>query len=77
MFVSIWARRLTLPAICLGVLVSTSRPAHAYIDPGTGSFILQAAVAGLLGLAFVVKSTWRNLVHAVARIFSRKHNRAG
>ncbi len=63
-------------ALCLCLTIITSRPAHAYIDPGTGSFVLQAALAGLLGAAFVIKSTWKNLTHSVARIFTRKHSRA-
>ena len=62
--------------LCLSVLMWTARPAHAYIDPGTGSFVLQAAIAGLLGTAFVIKSSWKNLTHAVGRIFSRKQSRA-
>jgi hydrogenase-4 membrane subunit HyfE len=67
----------SLTLLVIGVLILTSRPAHAYIDPGTGSFVLQAAIAGLLGAAFVIKSTWKNLTQAIARVFSRKDSRAG
>ena len=35
--------------------------AHAYIDPGTGSYVLQVLIASLLGAAFVVKATWKSL----------------
>ncbi|MDP7248285.1 MAG: hypothetical protein QGF00_01680 [Planctomycetota bacterium] len=34
------------------------REAHAYIDPGTGSYILQIIVAGLLGAAYALKLYW-------------------
>ena len=30
----------------------------AYLDPGSGSFLLQILVAGLLGAGFVIKSSW-------------------
>ncbi len=35
--------------------------AHAYLDPGTGSMLLQAAVAGIAAAAFVARSYWRRL----------------
>jgi hypothetical protein len=31
---------------------------HAYLDPGSGSFILQLLLAALLGAAFLVKAYW-------------------
>ncbi len=31
---------------------------HAYLDPGTGSFILQMLIAGLLSVVFTVKLYW-------------------
>lgn len=36
--------------------------ARAYLDPGTGSAMLQMAIAGLLGGMFVLKTYWRKLV---------------
>ena len=39
----------------IAVIVLTPRTAHAYIDPGTGSFILQMLIASLLGALFTVK----------------------
>ena len=34
--------------------------AHAYLDPGTGSLILQLLVAGALGAMFTIKNFFRN-----------------
>ncbi|MBI4008935.1 hypothetical protein HY357_01765 [Candidatus Roizmanbacteria bacterium] len=31
-------------------------PAHAYLDPGTGSYFFQLLIAGLLGSTFFLKS---------------------
>ncbi|MBX7143170.1 MAG: hypothetical protein K1X79_01845 [Oligoflexia bacterium] len=36
--------------------------AHAYLDPGTGSVILQVVAAGVLGALFTIKSYWRAMV---------------
>ncbi len=36
-------------------------PAHAYLDLGTGSMVLQAAVAGLMAGLFTLKIYWRKL----------------
>jgi hypothetical protein len=49
----------------------TPTPAHAYLDPGTGSYILQALIAGLLGAGLVVKSFWRGIAAFFSRIFGR------
>ncbi|MBI2055600.1 MAG: hypothetical protein HYT42_01775 [Candidatus Sungbacteria bacterium] len=34
---------------------------HAYLDPGTGSFILQIVLAGLFGASFAVRTFWRRV----------------
>jgi len=35
--------------------------AHAYIDPGTGSYILQLIIAGLVGALYAVKLFWARI----------------
>ena len=35
--------------------------AQAYIDPSTGSYILQILLAGILGGLYAMKSYWRQL----------------
>ena len=37
-------------------------PAHAYIDPGSGSFFLQMLVASLVGGWFGIKMYWSKIV---------------
>ena len=49
-------------------LVST---AHAYLDPGTGSFILQMLVASLLGVLLYIKLAWTSVKAFFYRVFSR------
>ena len=45
------------------VLLLTAIPfnAHAYLDPGTGSYIIQIVIAAAVGGAFAVKMFWLNL----------------
>jgi hypothetical protein len=33
----------------------------AYLDPGTGSLVLQAIVGGLLGIGVLVKAYWSKI----------------
>jgi hypothetical protein len=40
------------------LLVSVVPSVQAYLDPGTGSFILQTLIAGFFGAIFVLKSYW-------------------
>ena len=48
-----------LAMLALLVLV---REAHAYLDPGTGSYILQILIAGLFGTLFMLKVFWGRIV---------------
>jgi hypothetical protein len=40
----------------------------AYTDPGTGSMVVQVAVAGAAGLAVAVKLGWRRAAARVRRL---------
>ena len=48
------------------------RDAHAYLDPGTGSYVLQLVIAALLGAAFALKVFWLRIKGFFANLFSRK-----
>lgn len=69
------ARLLSVGAIlgvATAVLVISAAPAQAYIDPGTGSYILQVVAATVLAALFVVKTTWRQFRARIAGIFTRR-----
>lgn len=59
------------PILCF-VLVGISIPetAYAYIDPGTGSLILQLILAGILGSLFALKTFWRKVIAFFKRLFT-------
>jgi hypothetical protein len=48
----------------LAVLASLllTREANAYLDPGTGSYILQILLASLVGALFMLKVYWGRIV---------------
>jgi len=43
-------------------LVVLSAPAYAYLDPGTGSMILQATIGGIAGGLFILRTWWSRIV---------------
>ena len=43
----------------------------AYIDPGTGSWIVQTLIAGAVGAAFAIKMFWHTIKAKIARLFGR------
>jgi len=45
--------------------------AHAYLDPGTGSYVLQLAIVTLVGALFAVKMFCKKLLARVKNLFSR------
>ncbi len=46
--------------------------AHAYIDPGAGSYMLQFAIASALAGAYALKVYWRRLCSSCSRLFRKE-----
>lgn len=44
---------------------------HAYIDPGTGSLIIQFLIAGAVGGLFLIKIYWKKVKAFFGKVFSR------
>ena len=49
------------PALLLLVGLLYGDPAQAYLDPGTGSLVLQVVLAGIAGALAVVKLYWEKI----------------
>jgi hypothetical protein len=45
--------------------------AYAYLDPGSGSYIFQLILAGIVGLMFLIKVYWNKIKALVVGLFSR------
>lgn len=48
------------------------RRVYAYLDPGTGSYVLQLIMAGLLGVAFLAKVYWRNVKAFLSNLLRKR-----
>ena len=51
----------SLVALCALALALAARPAYAYLDPASGSMMLQLVLGGLAGAAVAFKLFWRKL----------------
>ena len=70
------SRTFAVVTAALVVLVP-ARPAQAYLDPGTGSLILQAVAGTLLGCLVAVKVFWRQIRGFCAKRLGRKGGQGG
>jgi hypothetical protein len=52
-------------------LYGPMRSVLAYLDPGSGSFLLQLLLAGILGGLFVVKMSWSRIKGFFRRMLGR------
>jgi hypothetical protein len=51
--------RLAIAVMALGMSATS---AHAYLDPGTGSMILQVLLGGIAGMVVAIKLYWHKFV---------------
>ncbi len=47
---------------------------QAYLDPGSGSFIIQLLIAGLVGAGFIIKAYWKKIRGLFNRSASKKED---
>lgn len=55
----------------VAVLFGVPSAAHAYVDPGVGSYILQVVIGTIAAAGFGVKIFWRRIRDAVRTRFAR------
>ena len=60
--------KFRLVVAIVGAVALAPSSAHAYIDPGTGSMVLQGIIAGVVGGLVVIKMYWQR----IKAIFSRR-----
>lgn len=56
--------------IAAGILLWTA-PAYAYLDPATGSILLQGLLAGVAGLVVVLRLYWARVTAFFRRLRGR------
>lgn len=67
-------RRLTLVLLFFSLLKLAIFPnkVHAYIDPGTGSYVLQLVLGFLFGGVVAVKLYWKRIKSFFANLLRKK-----
>jgi hypothetical protein len=55
----------------LALLLGLPRPSHAYIDPGTGSYVIQILIAAFISVGFAVKVFWRKIKAFFLKVFGK------
>jgi hypothetical protein len=45
---------------------------QAYLDPGSGSIIIQLLIAGIVGAGFLIKKYWKKIKGLFNRSFSKR-----
>lgn len=64
-----------LTVVVMLIVVMPNGRASAYLDPGSGSLIIQVIIAGLLGIAVTAKFFWHNILLLLG--FKRRSNKLG
>lgn len=67
-------KEIKLLFACIFVIMMLPKDAYGYIDPGTGSYIIQIAIATILGSMFAIKIFWKKIVHFFRSVFNRNKN---
>ena len=62
---------ISVSLVAGSLLLFQIRAVHAYIDPGTGSFLLQMLLATGLASLFMIKVYWKRLTGQVSRLFAK------
>ncbi|MDA0662508.1 MAG: hypothetical protein O3B08_06700 [Proteobacteria bacterium] len=59
-------------AIATALVLASHTPAHAYLDPGTGSMILQGIIGAVVGGLIALKLYWARLRNFLSARHSRR-----
>ncbi|MEQ9491709.1 MAG: hypothetical protein RIM72_22235 [Alphaproteobacteria bacterium] len=57
--------------MAVGLSLLYTAPAFAYLDPGTGSLILQGLIGGIAAGLAVISIYYQKIKHFVRRLFDR------
>ncbi len=58
-------RVMTIGGLVLIGFFATAQEARAYIDPATGSLIIQFLIGGFLAVSWTFRKAWRRLIRRV------------
>ena len=53
--------KMLLPSLLIAILSCTAMPAYAYLDPGTGSLIIQSIIGAIAAIGVTMKLYWHKI----------------
>ena len=68
--------KTALAFVLITIVFGLSQPAYAYLDPGTGSIILQSIFGGIAAASALGAMYWRNFKNFLSR-FTGKQSASG
>ena len=69
----IYSSTVALKILVLSLtFLALARPAHAYLDPGTGSYFVQILLAGIAGGGYIIVSSWGKIRQFLSSIFKKE-----
>jgi hypothetical protein len=63
--------KMLLAAGVLVLLLGLAKPNYAYIDPGTGSYVIQILIAAFVSISFAVKIFWKRIKAFFLKLFKK------
>ena len=67
-------KKLFVCTSALWFLLLLANPAYAYLDPGTGSMMIQALLAAVAAISVSIGIFWGRLRSFFGRVFGRKNS---
>ena len=68
-------KKLFVYATALWFLVVLADPVYAYLDPGTGSMMIQAVLAVVAAVSVSIGIFWRRIRSFFDHLFGRNHDK--
>jgi len=65
-------RKFRLGILSIVISLFFSQEAYAYLDPGSGSYILQLIIGIIVGVSFMIKTYWRKIINLFINLFSKQ-----
>ncbi len=60
-----------LAAGVLAFLLGFPKPNYAYIDPGTGSYVIQILIAAFVSISFAIRIFWKKIKAFLLKLFKK------
>jgi hypothetical protein len=57
--------------VLVASIIALPKPVYAYIDPGTGSLVIQAVLAAVLTVGATVKVFWHQIKEKYRKLFNK------